>query len=83
MIEELKQFSEELVKSVVVEKDLVKVENFADEDDNPILEIIVSESDMGKVIGKGGKMAKAIRTLIQATAFNKGLKKVKINIDSF
>ena len=43
----------------------------------------VDEGDMGRVIGKSGKMAKAIRTLVQATAFNKGIKRVKINIDSF
>ena len=83
MIEELKIFTEELVKSLVSEPDLVKVQNFEDEEENPIIEIMVSESDMGKVIGKSGKMAKAIRTLVQATAFNKGIKRVKINIDSF
>ena len=54
-----------------------------DEDENPIIEIIVSEADMGKVIGKSGKTAKALRTLIQATAYNKNIKRVKINIDSF
>lgn len=83
MIEELKIFTEELVKSLVSEPDLVKVQNFEDEEENPIIEIMVSETDMGKVIGKSGKMAKAIRTLVQATAFNKGIKRVKINIDSF
>ena len=83
MIEELKTFTEELVKSLVSEPDLVKVKDFTDEDENPIIEIMVSESDMGKVIGKSGKMAKAIRTLVQATAFNKGINRVKINIDSF
>lgn len=83
MIEELKVFTEELVKSLVSEHDLVKVQNFEDEEENPIIEIMVSETDMGKVIGKSGKMAKAIRTLVQATAFNKGIKRVKINIDSF
>lgn len=83
MIEELKIFTEELVKSLASEPDLVKVQDFQDEEENPIIEIMVSEADMGRVIGKGGKMAKAIRTLIQATAFNKGIKRVKINIDSF
>lgn len=83
MIEELKVFTEELVKSLVSEPDLVKVQNFEDEEENPIIEIMVSEADMGKVIGKSGKMAKAIRTLVQAAAFNKGIKRVKINIDSF
>jgi len=83
MIEELKIFTEELVKSLVSEPDLVKVQNFEDEEENPIIEIMVSESDVGKVIGKSGKMAKTIRTLVQAAAFNKGIKRVKINIDSF
>lgn len=83
MIEELKIFTEELIKGLVAEPDMVKVQNFEDEDENPIIEIIVSTDDMGKVIGKSGKTAKAIRTLIQATAFNKGIKRVKINIDSF
>ena len=83
MIEELKVFTEELVKSLVSEPDLVKVQNFEDEEENPIIEIMVSEADMGKVIGKSGKMAKAIRTLVQAAAFNKGIKRVKIYIDSF
>lgn len=83
MIEELKLFTEELVKSLVTEPDLVKVQNFEDEEENPIIEIMVSEDDMGKVIGRSGKMAKAIRTMVQAAAFNKGIKRVKINIDSF
>ena len=83
MIDELKVFTEELVKSLVKEPDLVKVQDFLDEEENPIIEIMVSEDDMGRVIGKSGKMAKAIRTLVQATAFNKGIRRVKINIDGF
>ena len=83
MIKELIVFTEELVKSLVSEPDLVKVENFEDEDNNPIIEIMVSDADMGRVIGKSGKMAKSIRTLVQATAYNKGIKRVTINIDSF
>ncbi|MBQ3021316.1 MAG: KH domain-containing protein [Bacilli bacterium] len=83
MVEDVKKFTEELIKSLVSEPDLVKVQDFQDEEENPIIEIMVSESDMGRVIGKSGKIAKAVRTLIQAAAFNKGIKRVKINIDSF
>ena len=83
MIEELKTFTLELVKSLTSEPDLVKVQDFQDEEENPIIEIMVSDDDMGRVIGKSGKMAKAIRTLVQATAYNKGIKRVTINIDSF
>jgi predicted RNA-binding protein YlqC (UPF0109 family) len=48
-----------------------------------MLEIIVHESDMGAVIGRAGKMANSIRTMIQAYAYTHNLNKVKINIDSF
>lgn len=80
---DLISFTEYLVKSIVKEPDMVKVQKFAGEDESIILEIIVHEGDMGTVIGRGGKMANAIRTLVQANAYLLGLKKVKINIDSF
>lgn len=83
MVEDIKLFTEELVRSIASEPDLVKVQDFQDEEENPIIEIMVSEADMGKVVGKGGKMAKSIRTLVQAMAYNKGIKRVRINIDSF
>ena len=80
---DLKEFTEYLVKSIAKEPDMVSVQQFGGEDDSTILEIIVHEDDMGTVIGRGGKMASAIRTLVQAHAYILGLNKVKINIDSF
>ena len=38
---------------------------------------------MGRVIGKGGKLANAVRTLVQASSYVHDNKKVRINIDSF
>ncbi len=78
----LVEFSELIVKKLVKDPDLVKVQEFNSEDDTTI-EIIVSESDMGRVIGKGGKIASSIKTIIQAKAYNDGNKKVRVNIDSF
>ena len=75
-------FSELIVKKLVKEPDLVKVQQF-ESDDDTVIEIVVSESDMGRVIGKNGKIATSIKTLIQAKAYNDGVKKVKVNIDSF
>ena len=80
---ELVNFTEELVKGLVRNPDMVKVQNFEDEEGNIILEVIVQSDDMGVIIGKGGKMINAVRTIIQATAYNRGLSKVKINVDSF
>lgn len=77
------EFAEYLVKSLVIEKDLVKVSEFQADDDITILEILVPESDMGRVIGKGGKTSSSIRTLIQAFAAVNNMPKVKINIDAF
>ena len=78
----LVEFSELIVKKLVKEPDLVKVQEFSSEDDTTI-EILVSEDDMGRVIGKKGKIATSIKTLIQAKAYNEGNRKVKVNIDSF
>lgn len=83
MKKELVKFTEDLVKYLVKDADMVKVQDFLDDDGNIILEIMVPEDDMGKVVGKSGKNIQAIRTLIQATAYNKGLKRVKINVDAF
>ena len=78
----LVEFSEMIVKKLVKEPDLVKVQQF-DSDDETVIEIVVSEADMGRVIGKRGKIATSIKTLIQAKAYNDGNNKVKVNIDSF
>lgn len=78
----LVEFSELIVKKLVKEPDLVKVQEFTSDDDTTI-EILVSENDMGRVIGKKGKIATSIKTLIQAKAYNEGSRKVKVNIDSF
>lgn len=78
----LVEFSELIVKKLVKEPDLVKVQEFTSDDDTTI-EILVSESDIGRVIGKKGKIATSIKTLIQAKAYNEGNRKVKVNIDSF
>ncbi len=80
---DIRSFAEFLVKSIVKEPEMVKVQEFGGEEDSIILEIIVHNDDMGLVIGRNGKMASSIRTLIQAHAYLLNQKRVKINIDSF
>lgn len=77
------EFAEYLVKSIVKEKELVKVSLFEADEDITILEILVPDSEMGRVIGKNGKTSTSIRTLIQAFAAVNKMPKVKINIDAF
>ena len=73
-----------LVKSLVENTEEVSVKEFESDDENTVLiQVLVSQDDMGRVIGKGGKIANAVRTLVQASSYMKDNKKVKINIDSF
>ena len=76
------EFTEFLVKSLVKEPDMVSVKQCDDEEDVTVIQVLVDNNDMGAVIGRSGNIAKAIRTLVQASAHTIG-KKVKIDIDSF
>ena len=58
---------EELAKSLVDEPDAVEVEEFG-EDDELVLELAVAEDDYGKIIGRGGRTANALRTVVKASA---------------
>jgi len=81
---DLVELTKEIVLSLVKDKDSVSVKEFDTDEDNTILiEVMVSGEDMGRVIGKDGKIAKAVRTLVQASSYLKDNKKVKINIESF
>ncbi|MBR1376994.1 MAG: KH domain-containing protein [Bacilli bacterium] len=78
---DLVELTEYLVKSLVTDPDSVSVKEFDDEEGINI-EVIVSNDDIGTVIGRGGSNANAIRTLVQAAAYTKKLPRVRINIDS-
>ena len=81
---DLISLTEKIVKSIVLDEDAVSVKEFDSEDDNTVLiQVLVSEDDFGRVIGKGGKTANSIRTLIQASSSLHDNKYVKINIDKF
>ncbi len=77
------EFSEFLVKGLVEDGDLVKVEVLDAEDDSKIIEIVVPEKDMKVVIGKNGKNVSALRVLINAYAYTHGMKRVKVNVDAY
>ena len=75
---------EYLVKSIVSDEDAVSVKEFDSEDENTLLiQVMVAEDDMGKVIGRNGRTANAIRTLAQASSALKDNKYIKIYIDKF
>lgn len=63
----MKEVLELLITNLVEDKAAVKV-NQKDGEKSTIFEVRVAESDMGKVIGKQGKIAKSIRTVMKALA---------------
>lgn len=74
----MKELVEIIAKSLVDHPDDVVVTEV--EDDGTItLELTVAADDMGKVIGKQGRIAKSIRTVVKAAA-SKGDKKVIVDI---
>ncbi len=79
----LVELTEFLVKSVVTDPDMISVKQFEDDEDYITIQVLVDNSVIGSVIGKQGVIANAIRTIVQASSYANGLKKVKINIDSF
>jgi predicted RNA-binding protein YlqC (UPF0109 family) len=56
-----------LVKSLVEDPEAVEIEEL-EEDGDLIYEISVADGDLGRVIGKGGRVANAIRTIAKAAA---------------
>ena len=80
----LVELTEYLVKNIVKDTEMVTVKEFpSDNEDEIVIEVLVSNDDIGRVIGKGGKTANAIRTLVQASSYLQGNKRVKINIENF
>lgn len=63
-----KELLEELAKSLVDEPDQVQVEQFEEDDGTVVLELSVGEDDYGKVIGRGGRTAHALRNVVKAAA---------------
>lgn len=76
------ELTEFLIKSIVRNEDAVVIKQFDDEDMITI-SVLVDNDDMGRVIGKGGKTIKSIRTIVNASSYLNHGTKVKIEVDSF
>lgn len=80
---DLLKLTEEIILSLVEDKDIVAVKEFPSEEENEVLlEVMISDADMPRVIGKGGKVINSVRTIVQASSYLNDNKKVKINVDS-
>ena len=69
----VKNVVEYIVTQIVEDKKCVKVDIADSDDENVTIEVRTSPDDMGRVIGKRGRVARAIRTVAQAAADEEGL----------
>jgi predicted RNA-binding protein YlqC (UPF0109 family) len=75
----MKELLEYLARELVDDPDEVEVEEFTEDDGTLVLELSVGDEDYGKVIGRGGRTASALRTLLKAAAVREN-KRVLIDI---
>ena len=66
--EPMRGLLEFLARGLVDEPDAVEIEEFEEDDGTLVLELSVDEDDYGQVIGRGGRTAQALRTVVKAAA---------------
>jgi uncharacterized protein len=66
----VRELLEYLTRALVEDPDAVEVDEFT-EDEDLIYEISVADDDLGRVIGKGGRVANALRAVAKAAAVRK------------
>jgi len=74
----MKELVEILAKALVDQPDKVSI-NVVEKEKTTVIELKVAQEDMGKVIGKQGRIARAIRTVVKAAA-TKDKKRVSVDI---
>lgn len=68
--EVMRELLEYLAQGLVDRPEDVSVEQFEEDDGTVVLELCVADDDYGKVIGRGGRTAQALRTVVKAAAVN-------------
>ena len=75
----MRELLEYLARSLVDDPEAVEVESFEEDDGTVVLELAVGEDDYGKVIGRGGRTANALRNVVKAAAVRED-RKVLVDI---
>jgi len=67
-----RELLEYLARGLVDEQDQVKVKEVREDDGSVVLELSVAQDDYGNVIGRGGRTASALRTVVKGAAVRHG-----------
>jgi uncharacterized protein len=66
--EPMRGLLEFLARGLVDDPDAVEIEEFEEDDGTIVLELSVADDDYGKIIGRGGRTANALRVVVKASA---------------
>ena len=78
------KLAERLIKAVVVDEDAVSVKEFPSDDEKKIeIQVLVSNDDMKRVIGKSGRTINSIRTILAAASSLHDHKYINLNVEGF
>lgn len=77
----MEEIVEYIVKNLVQTPDEVKVSSYEDDGDITVIHVVVNEDELGKVIGKNGRIAQSIRAIIRSASNGTG-KKYAVKIGS-
>jgi uncharacterized protein len=69
---QVNELLEYLAEGLVDDPEQVSVERFDEQDGTIVLELAVGPDDYGKIIGRGGRTAQALRTIVKAAAAHEG-----------
>ena len=75
----MRELLEQLVRALVDRPDQVRIEEFTEDDGTVVFELSVAPEDYGKVIGRGGRTAQAIRAVVKAAGVRRE-KRVLVDI---
>jgi predicted RNA-binding protein YlqC (UPF0109 family) len=64
----VRELLEYLARQLVDDPGRVRVEEFEEDDGTVVLELSVGDDDYGQIIGRGGRTAQALRTVVKAAA---------------
>ena len=73
---------ENLIRPLIQHQEDLRIKEFPSDDEYILFQVMVNEQDLGRVIGRQGKIVNAIRTIVFA-AGSKNHKKIRVNIDSY
>ena len=78
---ELVSLTEYLVKELLPDVENISVKEVESETDT-VIQVLVPNDCMSRIIGKGGYIINSLRTIVQASAYIRKLGRVRINVDS-